>query len=132
MSIVKSPMGLMIGFMVVVVFLMPKLVENMGKHSCLILSFYYYKTSFTLEEVSTFGLMVYLMLLTSTFTKTSVNYPSPSIWWLEGSSFRNPKLLKNPGTAHNMPRVPVLDEYGRYIHHESVNHTFKMNMLQHS
>ncbi|KAI3823529.1 hypothetical protein L1987_04968 [Smallanthus sonchifolius] len=29
MSIVKSPMGLMIGFMVVVVFLMPKLVENM-------------------------------------------------------------------------------------------------------
>ncbi|KAI3687704.1 hypothetical protein L1987_81406 [Smallanthus sonchifolius] len=29
MNIVKSPMGLMIGFMVVVVFLMPKLVENM-------------------------------------------------------------------------------------------------------
>ncbi|KAK9079505.1 hypothetical protein SSX86_001177 [Deinandra increscens subsp. villosa] len=29
MSIVKSPMGLMIGFMVIVVFLMPKLVENM-------------------------------------------------------------------------------------------------------
>lgn len=29
MSIVKSPMGLMVGFMVVVVFLMPKLVENM-------------------------------------------------------------------------------------------------------
>lgn len=29
MSIVKSPMGLMVGFMVVVVFLMPKMVENM-------------------------------------------------------------------------------------------------------
>jgi len=30
MSIVKSPMGLMVGFMVVVVFLMPKLMENIG------------------------------------------------------------------------------------------------------
>ncbi|KAK9279461.1 hypothetical protein L1049_013140 [Liquidambar formosana] len=29
MSVVKSPMGLMMGFMVIVVFLMPKLVENM-------------------------------------------------------------------------------------------------------
>ncbi|CAB4266796.1 unnamed protein product [Prunus armeniaca] len=29
MSLVKSPMGLMVGFMVIVVFLMPKLVENM-------------------------------------------------------------------------------------------------------
>lgn len=29
MSIVKSPMGLMVGFMVIVMFLMPKLVENM-------------------------------------------------------------------------------------------------------
>ncbi|XVF48330.1 hypothetical protein PTKIN_Ptkin03bG0181500 [Pterospermum kingtungense] len=29
MSVVKSPMGLMVGFMVIVVFLMPKLVENM-------------------------------------------------------------------------------------------------------
>ncbi|KAJ4950328.1 hypothetical protein NE237_027160 [Protea cynaroides] len=29
MSVVKSPMGLMIGFMVLVVFVMPKLVENM-------------------------------------------------------------------------------------------------------
>ncbi|CAI0415191.1 unnamed protein product [Linum tenue] len=29
MSLVKSPMGLMIGFMLVVVFLMPKLMENM-------------------------------------------------------------------------------------------------------
>ncbi|XVE53592.1 hypothetical protein DITRI_Ditri03aG0014600 [Diplodiscus trichospermus] len=29
MSVVKSPMGLMVGFMVVVLFLMPKLVENM-------------------------------------------------------------------------------------------------------
>ncbi|KAJ0031005.1 hypothetical protein Pint_12440 [Pistacia integerrima] len=29
MSVVKSPMGLMVGFMVVVVFLMPKLMENM-------------------------------------------------------------------------------------------------------
>uniref|UniRef100_A0A7N0TCR3 ER membrane protein complex subunit 7 beta-sandwich domain-containing protein n=1 Tax=Kalanchoe fedtschenkoi TaxID=63787 RepID=A0A7N0TCR3_KALFE len=29
MSIVKSPMGLMMGFMVIVVFLMPKLMENM-------------------------------------------------------------------------------------------------------
>lgn len=29
MSVVKSPMGLMMGFMVVVMFLMPKLVENM-------------------------------------------------------------------------------------------------------
>ncbi|OMO61628.1 Drug/metabolite transporter [Corchorus capsularis] len=29
MSVVKSPMGLMVGFMLVVVFLMPKLVENM-------------------------------------------------------------------------------------------------------
>ncbi|KAK8913761.1 hypothetical protein KSP39_PZI024248 [Platanthera zijinensis] len=28
MSIVKSPMGLMIGFMVLVVFLMPKLMDN--------------------------------------------------------------------------------------------------------
>ncbi|KAJ9702718.1 hypothetical protein PVL29_004446 [Vitis rotundifolia] len=31
MSLVKSPMGLMMGFMVIVMFLMPKLVENMGK-----------------------------------------------------------------------------------------------------
>ena len=31
MSVVKSPMGLMMGFMLIVVFLMPKLVENMGK-----------------------------------------------------------------------------------------------------
>lgn len=31
MSLVKSPMGLMVGFMVVVMFLMPKLVENMGE-----------------------------------------------------------------------------------------------------
>lgn len=30
MSVVKSPMGLMVGFMLIVVFLMPKLVENMG------------------------------------------------------------------------------------------------------
>lgn len=29
MSIVKSPMGLMMGFMLIVVFLMPKLMENM-------------------------------------------------------------------------------------------------------
>ncbi|KAJ9184050.1 hypothetical protein P3X46_007832 [Hevea brasiliensis] len=29
MSVVKSPMGLMVGFMLVVMFLMPKLVENM-------------------------------------------------------------------------------------------------------
>ncbi|PKI55454.1 hypothetical protein CRG98_024167 [Punica granatum] len=29
MSVVKSPMGLMMGFMLIVVFLMPKLVENM-------------------------------------------------------------------------------------------------------
>ncbi|XP_043719837.1 ER membrane protein complex subunit 7 homolog isoform X1 [Telopea speciosissima] len=29
MSIIKSPMGLMVGFMLVVVFLMPKLMENM-------------------------------------------------------------------------------------------------------
>ncbi|KAK3020357.1 hypothetical protein RJ639_047810 [Escallonia herrerae] len=29
MSLVKSPMGLMVGFMVIVMFLMPKLVENM-------------------------------------------------------------------------------------------------------
>ncbi|XP_012068149.2 ER membrane protein complex subunit 7 homolog isoform X2 [Jatropha curcas] len=29
MSVVKSPMGLMVGFMLVVVFLMPKLMENM-------------------------------------------------------------------------------------------------------
>ncbi|PRQ26705.1 putative carbohydrate-binding-like, carboxypeptidase, regulatory domain-containing protein [Rosa chinensis] len=29
MSVVKSPMGLMVGFMVIVVFVMPKLVENM-------------------------------------------------------------------------------------------------------
>ncbi|XP_057510009.1 ER membrane protein complex subunit 7 homolog [Actinidia eriantha] len=29
MSIVKSPMGLMMGFMVIVMFLMPKMVENM-------------------------------------------------------------------------------------------------------
>lgn len=33
MALVKSPMGLMVGFMVVVMFLMPKLVENMGKYS---------------------------------------------------------------------------------------------------
>lgn len=33
MSLVKSPMGLMMGFMLVVVFLMPKLMENMGKYS---------------------------------------------------------------------------------------------------
>lgn len=33
MSLVKSPMGLMVGFMLIVVFLMPKLVENMGKFS---------------------------------------------------------------------------------------------------
>ncbi|CAN8229720.1 unnamed protein product [Cochlearia groenlandica] len=31
MSIVKSPMGLMVGFMVVVVFLMPKLMENIDQ-----------------------------------------------------------------------------------------------------
>ncbi len=31
MSLVKSPMGLMMGFMLVVMFLMPKLMENMGK-----------------------------------------------------------------------------------------------------
>lgn len=37
MSVVKSPMGLMIGFMVFVMFLMPKLVENMGKKNGLIL-----------------------------------------------------------------------------------------------
>jgi len=30
MSVVKSPMGLMVGFMLIVVFLMPKLMENMG------------------------------------------------------------------------------------------------------
>ncbi|KAL9269484.1 ER membrane protein complex subunit 7-like protein [Drosera capensis] len=30
MSLVKSPMGLMVGFMLIVVFLMPKLMENMG------------------------------------------------------------------------------------------------------
>lgn len=35
MSVVKSPMGLMVGFMLIVVFLMPKLVENMGKFSIL-------------------------------------------------------------------------------------------------
>lgn len=34
MSIVKSPMGLMVGFMVIVMFLMPKLVENMGMLLC--------------------------------------------------------------------------------------------------
>lgn len=33
MSVVKSPMGLMVGFMLVVMFLMPKLMENMGKYS---------------------------------------------------------------------------------------------------
>lgn len=32
MSLVKSPMGLMMGFMLIVMFLMPKLVENMGKY----------------------------------------------------------------------------------------------------
>ncbi|KAL0906295.1 hypothetical protein M5K25_024778 [Dendrobium thyrsiflorum] len=32
MSIVKSPMGLMLGFMFLVVFLMPKLMENMGRY----------------------------------------------------------------------------------------------------
>ncbi|PKA59173.1 ER membrane protein complex subunit 7 like [Apostasia shenzhenica] len=32
MSIVKSPMGLMLGFMILVVFLMPKLMENMGMY----------------------------------------------------------------------------------------------------
>ncbi|RVW23523.1 ER membrane protein complex subunit 7-like [Vitis vinifera] len=31
MSVVKSPMGLMMGFMLIVMFLMPKLVENMGE-----------------------------------------------------------------------------------------------------
>ncbi|KAA3477673.1 ER membrane protein complex subunit 7-like protein isoform X2 [Gossypium australe] len=31
MSLLKSPMGLMVGFMLAVAFLMPKLVENMGK-----------------------------------------------------------------------------------------------------
>ena len=36
MSIVKSPMGLMMGFMVIVMFLMPKMVENMGMHSILV------------------------------------------------------------------------------------------------
>ncbi|KAL5720956.1 hypothetical protein ACHQM5_013575 [Ranunculus cassubicifolius] len=30
MSLLKSPMGLMMGFMLVVVFLMPKLMENIG------------------------------------------------------------------------------------------------------
>ena len=31
LSLVKSPMGLMVGFMLLVVFVMPKLMENMGK-----------------------------------------------------------------------------------------------------
>ena len=35
MSVVKSPMGLMMGFMVIVMFVMPKLVENMGMYSIL-------------------------------------------------------------------------------------------------
>lgn len=30
MSIVKSPMGLMVGFMVLVMFVMPKMMENIG------------------------------------------------------------------------------------------------------
>lgn len=30
MSLVKSPMGLMMGFMLIVLFVMPKLMENMG------------------------------------------------------------------------------------------------------
>lgn len=30
MSLLKSPMGMMLGFMLVVVFLMPKLMENIG------------------------------------------------------------------------------------------------------
>lgn len=33
MSLAKSPMGLMVGFMVIVMFIMPKLVENMGMYS---------------------------------------------------------------------------------------------------
>jgi hypothetical protein len=30
MSLLKSPMGLMVGFMVLMVFVMPKLMENIG------------------------------------------------------------------------------------------------------
>ncbi|GJN38935.1 hypothetical protein PR202_gb28016 [Eleusine coracana subsp. coracana] len=31
MSLLKSPMGLMVGFMVIMVFVMPKMMENIGK-----------------------------------------------------------------------------------------------------
>ena len=31
MSLLKSPMGLMVGFMVLMVFVMPKMMENIGK-----------------------------------------------------------------------------------------------------
>jgi hypothetical protein len=30
MSLLKSPMGLMVGFMVLMVFVMPKMMENIG------------------------------------------------------------------------------------------------------
>lgn len=49
MSIVKSPMGLMVGFMLVVVFIMPKLMENMGKYSV-------WFTSFSMFQISTMAL----------------------------------------------------------------------------
>ena len=42
MSLLKSPMGLMLGFMMLVMFVMPKLVDGMGKSfpNTLVNSFY--------------------------------------------------------------------------------------------
>lgn len=49
MSVVKSPMGLMVGFMLIVVFLMPKLMENMGMFLIIyLLTFFNFSVSFCL------------------------------------------------------------------------------------
>jgi len=54
MSVVKSPMGLMVGFMLIVVFLMPKLMENMGMLlKIYMLTFFILRVSFL--HVSLYG-----------------------------------------------------------------------------
>lgn len=58
MSIVKSPMGLMVGFMLIVVFLMPKLMENMG-----MLSKHYLQKKFHCLSLSFLHVYMWLFLL---------------------------------------------------------------------
>lgn len=56
MAIVKSPMGLMVGFMIFVVVFMPKLMENMGKYSSFKPFCDYFEGLYTLNCFS-FGLI---------------------------------------------------------------------------